>query len=350
VRLARHIIAAAALSSLAAGAAVAQTPPPSAVSTVVDGRFLVGTDAGSGSLPIFVSQDWAHPLPAIRRVVIVVHGFERNADEYAKTVTGLSPPADTMVIAPQFLAPEDAAGRDVADDVLRWGRDRWDSGWPAEGQARVSSFDAIDALLATLGNRTMLPNLTAIVLAGFSAGGQLVQRYAAVGRGEAMLDRDGVRMRYVVGSPGSYLYFDDARPGPGGILGVFAGAAECPDFNRWKYGFGGALPPYVAALTASPADLEKRFAARPVVYLLGTADSDPEHRVLDKSCAAEAQGPNRYARGVNYFHAMRARNALALKQVLAEAPGAAHSAAKVFGSPCGRAALFDEKDCPGGLR
>jgi hypothetical protein len=349
VRPPRTLIAFAAVSALAMTAAAAQTPVPPAVATVVDGRLLVGTSAGSGSLPIFVSRDWAHPLPAIRRVVIIIHGYERNAADYAKTVMGLGPPADTLVIAPQFLAVEDVAAHDLSDDVLRWRRDRWSDGLPAEGQARLSAFDAIDALLATLGNRAMLPNLSTIVLSGFSAGGQLVQRYAAVGKGEDVVGRGDVRLRYVVGSPSSYVYFGDERPRADGTLGPFA-AAACPGFDRWKYGFAGELPSYVAALKSRPAELEKRYAARQVIYLLGTADTDPNHRFLDKSCAGEAQGPNRYARGVAYFHAMEARDGAALKQFLAAAPGAAHNAAKVLGSPCGRAALFDDKDCPGGLR
>jgi hypothetical protein len=34
-----------------------------------------------------------------------------------------------------------------------------------------------------------------------------------------------------------------------------------------------------------------------VIYLLGTADTNPDHPALDKSCMAEAQGPYRYVRG-----------------------------------------------------
>jgi hypothetical protein len=103
----------------------------------------------------------------------------------------------------------------------------------------------LDALLGKAADRRVLPNLSQIVLVGFSAGGQLVQRYAVVGRGEGAFGRGGIDLRYVVGSPSSYLYFTEDRPRPEGGFGPFAEAAACPNFNPWKYGLAGDLPRYV---------------------------------------------------------------------------------------------------------
>jgi hypothetical protein len=224
--------------------------------------------------------------------------------------------------------------------MLRWTREAWSSGLSALGPAPESSFDAIDAVLAHLGNPNQFPNLTDIVLAGFSAGGQLVQRYVAVGKGEDAVGR-GIALRFVVGSPSSFAYFGDARPGPDGATAGFAGAAACPQYTNWKYGFAGNLPPYVAAALAPgvPA-IERRYAARDVAYLVGGADDNPNHRFLDKSCGAEAQGPTRLARSQNFYSIMRQRDGAALHQTLTIVPGAAHNAVKVLGSPCGRGALF----------
>jgi hypothetical protein len=47
--------------------------------------------------------------------------------------------------------------------------------------------------------------------------------------------------------------------------------------------------------------LERRYVGRDVVYLLGTADNNPNHWELDKSCAGEAEGADRYTRGVIFF-------------------------------------------------
>lgn len=323
---------------LAAAAAQGDEPASPPVATVVDGRLALG----DAQLPVFISQDWSRPLPAIRRVVFVVHGYNRNAADYARNMMALGPPADTLVVAPQLLAPEDIAAHHLPDSVLRWDLEKWEDGNPALGPASLSAFDAFDAIFAKLIDRTIFPNLSRIVLAGFSAGGQVVQRYAAVGKGE-----DSIPLRYVVGSPGTYVYFGDERPLPNGAFGAFPDAAQCANFNRWKFGFAGGLPPYVAAAVKQgiPA-LEHRYVARDIVYLAGGDDNDPNHRLLNKTCAAEAQGPTRLARMQLFLADMKYRDGAAFRQPLWVVPGVAHNEAKVFGSPCGRAALFGDATCP----
>jgi pimeloyl-ACP methyl ester carboxylesterase len=327
---------------LTTGSGYAETPSPP-VAAVLDGRLPVD----GGQLAIFASQDWSHPLPAIRRVIIVVHGYGRNAADYARNMTALAPAADTLVVAPQFLAPEDVAAHHLSDDVLRWQHDEWSGGSLSDGAIAVSSFRALDAVVAKAGDRAIFPNVLQIVVAGFSAGGQVVQRYAIVSGAELTLMRAGIRERYVVGSPSSYTYFTDERPRTDGTFGPFADAATCPSYNRWKYGLAGDMPPYVAAVAAlGVGGLERRYAGRDIVYLGGANDTDPNHRLLDKSCAGEAQGPNRLARLQFFFAKMKQRGGNVFKQRMAVVADAAHNEAKVFGSPCGRAALFDETGCP----
>ena len=329
-------LALAAVLALAASMALADVPAPPPVAVVVDGRLAIG----DAQLPVFLSQDWARPLPDIHRAVIVVHGYSRNAADYARNMMALGPPADTLVVAPQFLTPEDAAAHHLPDSVLRWDREHWSDGDPALGPAPLSAFDGFDAVLTKLGDRELFPNLSQIVLAGFSAGGQFVQRYAAVGKGAG-----AVPLRYIVGSPGTYAYFGAERPQPGGGFGVFAGAGDCPAYNRWKYGYAGGLPPYVLGVVGQgiPA-LEHRYAARDIVYLVGGEDNDPNHRVLNKTCAGEAQGPNRLARMEAFVADMKKRDP-GIEHRMWVVPGAAHAEAKVLGSPCGRAALFGGGSC-----
>jgi hypothetical protein len=322
------------------------TPP---VKVVVDGRMAVKGAGGEGLLPVAVSQDWSRPLPDVTRAVIVVHGAHRNADAIFRATARLAPDNGTLIVAPQFLAKKDIVANSLPDAVLRWARDDWSTGADAIGPAAISSYEAVDSLLLALADRARFPNLKAIVIAGFSGGGWLSQRYAALGRGGGALASRGIAMRYVVGSPSSYLYFSADRPLSGGGFAPFAEAAACPDVNRWPYGLTGDMPRYVAAAAqGGSAALERRYAGLDLVYLLGTADNDPNHWELDKSCAGEAEGPDRYDRGINFFHYMQARDAAILRQRLWTAPGAGHDEKAVFGSPCGRAALFDQSGCPGG--
>jgi hypothetical protein len=322
------------LAAMVPPAAGAEVPAPPPVQIVLDGRLDI---RGGALLPISLPPGRA----GATRAVVTVHGYSRNAADYAAAMRALAAEhPDTLVIAPQFLAAEDIAAHRLPDAVLRWQRGAWAGGWPADGPAPLSAYDAIDAVLARLSERAAYPDLAEIVLAGFSAGGQLVQRYAAVGKAEAALSRGGIALRYVVGSPSSYVYFSAERP-------VAFDAAACLGYNRWRYGFAGELPPYVAAAIAGgvPA-AEQRYAARDITYLVGGADNDPHHRVLDTSCGAEAQGPDRHARALAFFAMLRRRDGGVPAQRLRVVDGVAHTEARVWGSPCGRAALFGEAGCP----
>jgi hypothetical protein len=335
-----RLIGAAIFALLLPRIAVAEPAWHKPVKAVANARLTVTTPAGVGEVPVYLSTDWSHPLPNITRAVIVVHGVGRDADGYlrgAEAARAAAGPAGeaTLLIVPQFLADIDVATFRLPPAVLHWSTGGWSEGEPAHGPALLSSFDVFDAILQRLADRALLPNLAHVVLAGHSAGGQVVQRYGVVGRGEAALAARGLTLRYVVANPSSYLYFSDERPVP-------VDRAACPWFDRWKYGLAGA-PPYVGDTTG----MEARFAVRQVVYLLGTADTDPREADLDTTCEGEAEGPYRLARGQAYFAYLQARHPGTLAQRLALVPGVGHSAGKMFGSVCGLAALFDRPGCPG---
>jgi pimeloyl-ACP methyl ester carboxylesterase len=307
------------------------------VKEIADSRLAVGNQA---TLPLYVSADWSKPLPEINRAVLILHGRLRDANVYyrsAKTAqaaagdTGKS----TIMIVPQFLAGIDIDTYHLPPDTLRWSWEGWEGGDPAEGPTSASSFEALDAILAKLADRSLFPNLKEVVVAGHSGGAQVVQRYAIAGKGEAALRSRGVGVRYVVANPSSYAYFDDKRPDQ-------AIAASCPRYNDWKYGMD-ARPAYLA--TPAIAELEKTYVSRRVIYLLGTLDTNPNHPALDKTCMAEAEGPYRYARGHSYFAVMQARDAGTPHHSLWDVQGVGHDGDKMLTSPCGLKALFDLPGC-----
>ncbi|WP_064503770.1 hypothetical protein [Methylobacterium platani] len=298
--------------------------------------------APGARLLLFASADLDRRHPEVTRAVIVLHGRLRDADTYFDT--GLAARAaagtageGTVVVAPQFLAEVDWAAHALPEDVLRWSLEGWQGGDDALGPRPLSSFDALDAILARLGDRDLFPNLSRIVVAGHSGGGQVAQRYAILSRAGDALAQRGVRVSTVVANPSSYAYFTPERPGP---------VAGCPGYDRWKYGMQD-LPRYAGG--AAPAALEAAYVARPVTYLLGGRDTDPDHPALDRSCMAEAQGPFRLARGELYREALLARHP-DLRQPLHVVPGVGHSGRGMFGSACGLAALFDLPGCGPGAR
>jgi pimeloyl-ACP methyl ester carboxylesterase len=307
------------------------------VKVIADARIAVGDEA---RLPLYVSGDWSNPLPGITRAVLVLHGRLRNADVYERSARTAQAAAGgvgrtTLMIVPQFLAGIDVDAFHLPPDTLRWSLEGWEAGDPAEGPQPLSSFEALDAILARLADRRLFPDLKQIVVAGHSGGGQVVQRYAIAGRGETALVRENIGVRYVVANPSSYAYFSAERPEP-------SITASCPRFNDWKYGMD-HRPAYVAAIT--PGELEQRYVSRQVTYLFGTRDTNPDHPALDKSCMAEAQGAYRYARGHAYAAIMAARNNGAPHHRVIDVPDVGHDGDKMLTSPCGLAALFDLPGC-----
>ncbi len=308
---------------------------------VADDRLAVSTTAGRGVLPVYSSRTWESPQPDVTRAVVLFHGLHAR-DVFVGTAASLGLAADaapdTVMIAPQFLTEVDATSHRLPDAVLRWRFGGSSAGAAAIGPAAISSFEVIDALLARLMDRARFPQLARVVLAGHSAGAQLLQRYAIVGHNaKAVGERFSVR--YVIASPSSYLYLDEDRPTPSGGFAPFE-RARCEHFNRWKFGLE-AAPAYVDRAR----NFERAYAAREVIYLMAAADDDPKDLGMDRGCEAEAQGPDRFARGRAHMRYMRARHPAGLNHRLWEVPGVAYHTLQVFTSPCGQAAIRDRGGC-----
>jgi hypothetical protein len=307
--------------------------------------------SGDASLPIETSVDLGADHPEITAVAMVLHGKGRNVESYFHALERAAEEAGsdaqhTLLLAPQFLREEDIEAYHLPRQFLRWHAGSWSAGEPALGPIRLSTFDVIDGLLTILGDRRRFPNLRAIVLVGHSGGGQLLNRYAIVGKQVGMLGSMGVHVRFVIANPSSYFYFSDDRPLSDGSFAPFRGSS-CPNFNHWRYGSVNA-PPYVGDTSAAAWEsLERNYAAANVIYLLGADDTDPAQVDLDTSCAGEAEGPERLDRGKAYFRYLRNRHGQDFRHQLWMVAGVAHVGSRMVDSPCGIAAIFDHGDCAG---
>ncbi|KVA25060.1 hypothetical protein WI44_04240 [Burkholderia cepacia] len=316
------------------------------VKAVAGQRVAVDTPQGNAVLPVYVDRPLDQAAPDVTRVFVVIHGTLRNADAYYASGREVVEKAGaagkgTMVVAPQFLTRADTRAFSLSAQTLAWTQEGWKGGDAARQPAPISSFTALDALLAHFADRSRYPALSSVVVIGHSAGAQLLQRYAVAGHEGDALVRAGIAVRYVVANPSSYLYFDDERPDGQAIAG-----GTCPRANEWKYGLESA-PPYVASQDVRA--LETRYAARHVVYLLGQADTNPYTHFIDRSCAAMAQGPYRLARGLAYFDYLKKRHPDDLAQQVVEVPGIGHDNRGIFTSACGLAVLFGQalpQSCP----
>jgi hypothetical protein len=321
------------------------------VAVIADSRMPLDTPQGHAEFALDVSSNWNTPQPAIVRAVIVLHGRLRNAADYyrtaqhARTEAGEAgvDPSGTLLIAPQFLSSADARAHEAPTDLLSWKGNAWMGGADAVTGAPVSSYAVLDAIARRLADRQRFPNLKTIVFAGHSGGAQVLQRYAIASEMPDALAQEGIDVRFVVASPSSYAYFDAQRPGADGEPAAFD-AARCPDFDTWKYGMQ-ARPSFMRERT--PAQLEARYAQRHIVYLVGGADTNPASTSLDKSCAARAQGPQRFARAEGFFRYMQMRHPEGLNQEIHVVPGVGHDGARMLTSLCALKTMFDVGNCSG---
>jgi len=258
----------------------------------------------------------------VRRALIMIHGTNRNADHYFETATAAAFLAtaldDTVVIAPRVASADGSCHDQLAENEVSWscGGDSWRSGGTAPGK-KLTSFDFVDALVKKLANKNVFPNMSAIVVAGHSAGGQFVARYEMANKIHETL---GVPVTYVVANPSSYAWPDSTRPLPDGdataenaalgwntetphtnfTYGPYKPQGKCQNletYDKWPFGLQQRTSGYTAG--ESDEQLKNQLVSRPTTYLLSQVDTLPLGG-FDSSCNAMAQGATRRARGEAY--------------------------------------------------
>jgi pimeloyl-ACP methyl ester carboxylesterase len=276
----------------------------------------VALGGGPARSKIYRTYSLGTPNAAVHRALIMVHGTNRNADHYFRTavtaafLAGALP--DTVVIAPSFLSSDEHCNDKLEPNEVSWscGGDSWRSGGTSTSNKDLTSFDFVDELLRKLADKKMFPNLTNIVIAGHSAGGQFVSRYEMANRAQ---DNLGVAVSYVVANPSSYAWPDATRPllaDDGAPASAVAGwnletphtkfsygpfdAAKSPKYDLWPYGLEQRTGGYTGKMTDE--QLKKQLTSRNTTYLLSQVDTLPLGG-FDGSPNAMAQGATRRARG-----------------------------------------------------
>ena len=298
---------------------LAQLAQPCTAATTTCERW-VTYDASPARSMVYASHALDAANPRITRALIMVHGAGRNADHYFETAMAAAFLAgaldNTIVIAPRYITRADSATTHPNEVVWSSAANNWRSGGFSATNPRLTSFDFLDRLVRILADKTTFPNLAKVVVAGHSAGGQVVTRYAMANRIDSV---PGIMMSYVVANPSTYAWPVAERPlpvgnadpvgadkealGPNGekVNGNFQygpfDAAKAPRFNLWPAGLD-SLAGYSAGM--SPDQLRKNLVSRTTTYLLGQVDVLPLGG-FDSSPTAMAQGPTRRARGEAFF-------------------------------------------------
>jgi pimeloyl-ACP methyl ester carboxylesterase len=303
---------------VAASVLSAQTTPCTKAVTACE-RWLVW-HGGPGRSKVYGTYPLEKANRSITRALIMVHGANRNADHYFETSTAAGFLAgaldNTIILAPRFAARTDT----VAANEILWpeGGANWRSGGASPTDTMATSFGLVDELIRKLADKKMFPNLTKIVVAGHSAGGQFATRYEMTSKAH---NTPGVSISYVVANPSSYAWPAAVRPLPTGnadsvvarneavVSGEKIGTgytygpydttrfARSGNYDRWPSGLENRTG-YAAG--PSNEQLIKQLVERPTTYLLGQVDVLPLGG-FDGSGNAMAQGPTRRARGEAFF-------------------------------------------------
>lgn len=301
----------------------------------------LGHDGSAYPFLVYANADLYNPPSSIERAVVIVHGVQRDGDQYFKTgrkLLGNAHLQNTLLLAPNFLTPTDAG---VSDDMPLWPRDKWMHGIESQfGHKGIPAFQVLDDVVAYLSDRQRYPALKEIVMVSHSAGAQLMQRYAVVNDLDGGLKAHGLSIRYVVASPSSYVYFEESRLQDGVFKPVVT--VMCPSYSRYRYGIDGA-PAYLLNQHLSSRQLFARYAARDITYLVGAQDNNPTSRVLDSSCGANYQGATRLDRQLNYvsYEQFLSRQwQIPLRHPQHTLPGIGHNAARLLGDKAVARMLF----------
>ena len=302
-------------------------------------RFVIEEDHEKLSIPIVTSNPLDKNNNETEYLIIMIHGAGLNANKTFETgqkiIDSLKLPKDRFwVLAPQIIegVKLDEKG------LLFWDR-RWRSGGKSlstglnKDLPSLSSFEVIDRLIDVAVKRN--PGIRRIIILGHSAGGQFVVRYAAINSRHELLEQQGVSIRYVVANSSSYPYLDQTRFHFNAAGEILITSREelmnCPSYNKYKYGLE-ELYGYAEAL--SPQIIRTRLLSRPVMFVLGTADTDRDWG-LDKSCESDVQGKNRHERGLMYKHHLGSfvKSSPKSQHIWLEIPEVGHEATEIFTHP-----------------
>ena len=282
------------------------------------------------------------------RILIVIHGTNRNASDYYDYVADagiLAGGSDqtTAIVAPHFLTEDDLDNFSLSESMLFWSSGGWKKGNTSNQSANhprpesISSYAVLDELI----NRLIAnnPNASQVVIAGHSAGGQFVNRYTAGGRAENM--NSGITFRYLSANPSTWLYFSPERASADNIdIFETPDSSNCSDYNFYKHGLQD-LNNYMSEVGI--VKIIQNYQDRNVLYLFGELDNDPNSSYLATGCSAMLQGEHRLQRGEIYFNYINdffgSSNLASHHKEIVD--GVGHSASKMFQSDCGLSFLYD---------
>lgn len=313
-------------------------------------KFYIQNNGHSLKIPFYSSQDIFVSDDNIKRVIVVLHGNTREAQDHfsnmESVVESASMSEGTLIVSPQLLTEEDVDFHSLDNEHLYWTSGGWKAGSNSRDESsnsrpfRIPSYAVMDSLFFHLANQ--FHNVSSIVFAGHSAGGQVTQRYAASSPlADILCNSFDITMQFIVSNPSSYLYMDNQRAVPGTINEFEIPTTNCSGYNEWKFGL---VDLYTYPETIGADSIRNMYKRRNVTYLMGQEDNDPNSSSLDVTCKAMLQGSHRFERAqtfYNYLQHYYGNSVLETHEFLT-VPNVDHNSFEMYNSALGHYALFEK--------
>jgi pimeloyl-ACP methyl ester carboxylesterase len=251
------------------------------------------------TIPVFLYKPEAY---SGKRMIVVLHGLNRNADEYRDHACAMGDRFGALIVAPKF-------------DTKQFPSIKYQRGGIVTEQNQVApkdewTYQLIPDIVSAIRDREKNQDLPFYMI-GHSAGAQFIVRMSA------FLEPGAKRL--VAANPGSLLFPRSDMP--------------------FGYGFG-ALPQEL-----SSAEQIKSYLAAPLTIFLGTEDNRPDEN-FDDSPDAMTQGAGRYQRGkacYEFGKKLAQENDWPFHWQIVEAPGVGHDHEAMFNHDACQSALFGEE-------
>ena len=281
----------------------------------------------------------------VTRLILAIHSSSYNPDTYLDNSLSLlgndaALNSETLIIAPAFYRKD----KTDLSDIVAWRSSPFWGGSRAlyqEKKIKLSAYEILDDILTRIITSKYFPNLSDIVILGHSAGGQLVNRYAASNTIEDTVALEhGISMRYLVMAPSSYVYLDGKRVKRDSYTEFKFPFGANKKYNYWGYGLE-HLYSYHKRHAITAETIRSQYKYRKVLYLVG--ERDTKDFALDKSKSAMREGGNRLGRLKIYYNYLKHYYGEGITKYhsMAIIPNAGHLGKVLMGSNEGRNFILD---------
>jgi dienelactone hydrolase len=266
--------------------------------SIASGKSSITLELRGKTIPVFLYKPKSYKGD---RILVVMHGVNRNAEEYRDHAEKMADRLGALIVTPlfdvkQFPSVKYQRGGVVNQDNEPQPREEWTYLFIPEIVEKIREFE----------NQKDIP----FYVIGHSAGGQFVVRMSA------FLNTGAKRV--VASNPGSLIF--PTRDSPFG------------------YGFGG-LPSEL-----SSDEQLKNFLSVPLTLYVGTEDNKPDE-YLDDSTDAMKQGSGRYQRShacFNMAKRLAEEKGWPFAWRIVDAPGIGHDHEMMFNHQMCERALFGD--------